>query len=177
MSAYCKKCQYYLEEVILTSLKSIFSYPHLWAHLSPGSNVLIPEWLYLLTSGLNLAWCLPLDIYWISPGAVVYCLNLHYSFFAWAEHVCRLIYAIKGLSTTGNSASHNTFQWNVCICNLETFHSGVTVFYYEDWNSWSCSPFTHFFSHWCLELINQDPGSKSPKRHCPDENLAVLTTN
>lgn len=40
----------------------------------------------------------------------------------------------------GNSASHNAFQHNVCIYNLETFHSGVVVFYYDEWNSWSCSP-------------------------------------
>lgn len=45
----------------------------------------------------------------------------------------------KGLSPMGFSASHNVFQGNVCICNLEAFHSGVTVFYGTDWNSWSCS--------------------------------------
>lgn len=39
----------------------------------------------------------------------------------------------------GFSASHYVFQGNVCVCNLEAFHSGVTVFYGTDWNSWSCS--------------------------------------
>lgn len=83
MSAYCMRCQYYVEKVILRSLKVFFSSHHLWAQLSLGSNVQVPEWLYLPASGRNLAWCLLWTLLdftrcccWLSrPTLIILCMS------------------------------------------------------------------------------------------------------
>lgn len=73
-----------LQEMSVLLRKSDFSifeeYFFLSSSVSPTEpwiSVLVPERLYLLTSEQNLAWCLPLDIYWISPGAACCLLSKH----------------------------------------------------------------------------------------------------
>lgn len=55
MSVLCRKSDFTLFEGFFFFSLSVSS-------VEPGSNVQIPEWLYLPASGRNLAWCLPVDI-------------------------------------------------------------------------------------------------------------------
>lgn len=107
--------------------------------LRPRGSVLVPERIYRCAGGLRLAHvCLWTRLLGFSRCCCL-CLNL-FSCSLPELAVCRLIYAIRALTTLGSSASHSAVQCSECVCNWETFHSGVTVFYCRYWNSWSSSP-------------------------------------